>query len=554
MKGGDRKKMSATKAGKLSKGKTKAAAESGAKSKAGKKAASKKSRHEDKAKPRKPAPIPAREKVGGGKLGEKVSPAASTGVVGTEPSSSGAIPSAGGPTNRPMLPRTAEQIGSTPMGPRPVPPLRATGPDIPPPTAVSTLTSGLSVLVVRKPATPLVEVRLRIPFGGTSALHAARAELLAATILLGTASRSREQVDADLAAVGGHLGANVDPQRLSVSGSVLAHGLPEMLEVLADSLTQPAYRRTDVLGERDRLVEHLSIASAQPSTVARQYLQQQRFGDHPASREMPTAEAVAGVGPAALHGMHSRSVVPAGSTLVLVGDLNPEQTIALVDKLFTPWQATRKAVGLQTPPPIPAGSLRAHHRSGAVQSQIRLTAGAVGRTDPQYAAAQLANLVYGGYFSSRLVENIREDKGYTYHAQSSIEFWPGRAAVTVSFDTNNDASVAALLEARYELGRIALTPPAESEIEAARNYALGTLATSLATQAGYASTVSALSGYGLDPGWLSEHRGRLAAVSPAEVATAATGLLAPSRFTGVVVGDLDAIGDRLSALGGVSMP
>lgn len=413
------------------------------------------------------------------------------------------------------------------------------------------LDNGLRVVTVRKPGTPLVEVRLRVPFGGTTALHAARAELLAATVLLGTAGRTREQVDAELAAVGGHLNASVDPQRLSLSGSVLASGLPELLAVLTDALCQPAYRRADVLGERDRLVEHLSIAAAQPSTVARQHLQQLRFGDHPASRELPDAQAVAGVGPAALHGLHTRAVVPSGSTLVLVGDLSPARTSALVEQLFSSWQADRPAVSLRTPPEVEGGPMRAFHRAGAVQSQLRLTAAAVDRIDPRYPAAQLANLVYGGYFSSRLVENIREDKGYTYHAHSAIEFWPGRAATTVLFDTNNDASAAALLEARYELGRIALTPPAAVEVEAARNYALGTLATSLATQAGYASTLSALLGHGLEPQWLAEHRGRLATVSAEEVAEAAAALLAPSAFTGVVVGDLDAIGGRLAALGGV---
>jgi predicted Zn-dependent peptidase len=188
-----------------------------------------------------------------------------------------------------------------------------------------------------------------------------------------------------------------------------------------------------------------------------------------------------------------------------------------------------------------------------VQSQIRLSAAAVPRTDPAYPAHQLANLVYGGYFSSRLVENIREDKGYTYSARSSLEFWPEAAAVTVAFDTTTPSTAPALLEARYELGRISLLSPTPAEVDSARNYALGTLATSLATQAGLASTLASLAGIGLDETWLREHPVNLAAVTVDDVAQAAASMLAPARFTGVVVGDIGVLESELRGLGNVSL-
>jgi zinc protease len=442
-----------------------------------------------------------------------------------------------------MATRTAEEIGRTAAGPRPVPPLARTARARTPTLARATLDTGLEVIAVRKPRSPLVEVRLRVPFAGATPKHSARAEMLAATLLLGTGSRSREQVDADLALVGGHLDAGVDPQRLMIHGSVLSTGLPMLLEVLADSLTDPAYRRGDVLGERERLVEHLAISATQPSTVAHMFLQQRRFGDHPAAWDMPDPELVAGVGPAAVHGLHRRSLVPRGSTLVLVGDLSPAKAIAQAQAAL--------ARGLGSPPAIAGDDLLAHHRPGAVQSQIRLSGAAVQRDDPSYPAIQLANLVYGGYFSSRLVENIREDKGYTYSARSSLEFWPGAAAVSVAFDTTTESTAPALLEARYELGRISLQAPKPEEVESARNYALGTLATSLSTQAGLASTLSMVAGAGLDENWLRDHPVRLAAVTVDDVAAAAASMLAPARFTGVVVGDVGVLERELLGLGNV---
>jgi zinc protease len=450
--------------------------------------------------------------------------------------------------------RSAEEIGRTPAGPRPVPALVPGALGKVPTVGRAVLDSGLTVLAVRRPRSPLVEVRLRVPFAGPSRLHAARAELLTATILLGTGTRDRRQVDADLAAVGGHLDAGVDPQRLLLSGSVLASGLPTLLDVLADCLTDAAYRKDDVLGERARLVEHLAISAAQPASVAHRLLQDRRFGEHPAAWDIPDADLVAGVGPAAVRGLHGRAVVPAGSTLTLVGDLSPGRALAAAAQALSGWVADRAARTLNPPPVITGDRVLAVHRDGAVQSQVRLSGRAVTRSDPTYPAHQLANLVYGGYFSSRLVENLREDKGFTYHARSTMEFWPERAAVTVSFDTNTEATAPALLEAQYELGRLSLQPPTEPEVESARNYALGTLATSLASQAGLASTLSMLAGQGLDEAWLREHPARLAATTVDQVALAASTLLAPAGFTGVVVGDLDAVAPGLAALGTVTLP
>lgn len=457
----------------------------------------------------------------------------------------------GGRRRQPQAGRTAEQIGSTTRGPRPVPELTQARSTVRPELVSSVLDNGLRVIAVCKPGTPLVEVRLRVPFGGTSVSHSARAELLAANLLLGTASRTREQVDAELAMVGGHLDASVDPVRFAVTGSVLSTGLPVLLDVLADSLSEPAFARHDVLGERARLVEHLAIAASQPSTVARRHLQATRFGTHPVTREMPDAATVAAVGVAALRSLQQRSLVPRGSTLVVVGDVDPQAAISAAENALGRWSSSSAATTVSTPAAVQGGPVRAFHRAGAVQSQVRLSADAPQRTDPDYAAGQLANLVYGGYFSSRLVENIREAKGYTYSAHSNFEFWPGRAALTVSFDTTTVSTAAALLEARYELGRLSLTPPEDKEVESARNYALGTLATSLSTQAGYASTLSSLAGLGLDVDWVHEHPARLAAVTPEDVARVASTLLAPAAFTGVVVGDLDLIGSSLSAIGGV---
>jgi predicted Zn-dependent peptidase len=452
--------------------------------------------------------------------------------------------------------RSAEEIGRTPAGPRPLPPLGVTR-EVPlPDVTAAELPNGLRLLVARRASVPMVELRLRVPFADPApapdSAHPAVAELLTETLLAGTARRDRVGIDDELAAVGADLGASVDPERLLVSGSGLAAGLPAILDVLADVLTGAAHADREVARERERLVERIAVARAQPRTVAREALQRRRFGDHPITREMPTGDAVSAVTAEQVRALQSAALLPRGSLLTIVGDVDPDAVVTAVTVALDGWAGSGAARELAAPPaPVP-GDLELVHRPGSVQSQLRLSGPAVTRQDPAYAALQLANLVFGGYFSSRWMENIREDKGYTYGAHSGIEWIPGGAVLGVDTDVASDVTAAALLETRYELGRLVAVPPTPAEIDAARSYAIGSLAISLDNQGGLASTISALAAAGLDLDWLREHPARLAAVTPDDVAAAALRFFAPSGFTGVVVGDADVIGPRLRALGGLA--
>ncbi|MBO0841422.1 MAG: insulinase family protein, partial [Sciscionella sp.] len=215
--------------------------------------------------------------------------------------------------------RSAAEIGRTELGPRPLPELAEQHASPPLAVADTVLDSGLRVLAVRKAAVPMVELRLLIPFAGNESRHCARAELLAETMLAGTGKRDRIAMDTDLAVIGGDLSTRVDPEYLIVSGSSLADGLPRLLEVLADALTDAAYRADVVDAERDRLVERITVARSQPAVIAREALQRHRYGDHPYAREIPHVEDVAALEGAEIVALHHNSVLARGSTLLLVG-------------------------------------------------------------------------------------------------------------------------------------------------------------------------------------------------------------------------------------------
>jgi zinc protease len=438
-----------------------------------------------------------------------------------------------------------------------VPPLGEPRPAQAPEVHESTLPTGLRLVVVPRPGVPLVELRLRVPFAAgaprQAAVHAARTSVLSGGVLLGTAAHDQLEIAQLLQAHGGELSVSADADRLLFSTTMLPDGLGAVLGVLAELLAAPTYPAGPVDAERARVVERVHIARSQPGVIARGALATRRYGAHPYAQQLPAPELVAAVTPAALRKLHRERVLPAGSTLVLVGDVDPATAQDVVGSALAGWTAEGRAVAAAPVPTEAAQPLQLVHRPGAVQSNLRLGGPAPGRTDPQLPAVRLASMVFGGYFSSRLVENIRERRGYTYSPRSGVEHMLAGSSFTVDADVATAVTGPALLETWYELGRMALTPVTEAELESARRYLLGTLALGTATHAGLASTLSALFGAGLSADWLADHQRALATVGIDEVTEASRQWLSPAGLTAVVVGDAEVAAEQLRALGPVEV-
>jgi zinc protease len=414
------------------------------------------------------------------------------------------------------------------------------------------LGNGLRLLVARRPGVPMVEVRLRVPFaapgGARGATHVARTSLLADTMLLGTARRDAGQLARDLQSVGGMLSVGADADRLGFGGSVLSSGLPGLLDVLAEVLTSASYPKHEVEGERDRLVQELAIHRSSAGVVAREALLARMYGDHPYARDLPGSEEVEAVKASKLRSLHANRVVPAGSVLTLVGDVTPARARGLVEKALGSWDAVGNEVPTPAAPAQEGRRALLVDRPGSVQTTIRFGGAAPTRTAPDYAATVLANLVFGGYFSSRWVANIREDKGYTYSPHSGLDHPSAGSRLVAGADVATDVTAASMLETLYELGRIATVPVGEAELDQARRYAVGTLALGTASQSGLAGQLSALAAAGLGLEWLRDHSAALLKVTVDEVLEAAGRWLAPSVLTPVLVGDTALVADSVRAL------
>jgi zinc protease len=401
------------------------------------------------------------------------------------------------------------------------------------------LSNGLRVVAVRRPAVPLVHVRLRVPTATRRAHDLARTELLAASMLLGTDRRSEAELADELQAMGGGLRAGGDADGFTLAGDALAPELGGLLELLGEVLTGATYPRQGVERERMRLAEHGRLQLSQPPSAAADAWAARRYGDHPYGRRIPRPEEVLEIAPGSLRAMHGRRIAPRGSVLVVVGDVTPGRALDLVERHLGDWSSAVRNDVVPRVPEAETGPLSLVDRPGTVQANLRFGGDAPDLSDPSYAAVQVADAIFTGLFSSRLIANLREDKGYTYGSYSVMRHQRGGSSIAVGVDVATDVAAPALVETLHELGRIVTLPPEPAEVEAAVQYLTGTAVLRAATQSGLADTLLHLLVRGLDVTWLRDHPVRLAAVDPDQVHAAASALLAPSRLVWTVLGDAD---------------
>jgi predicted Zn-dependent peptidase len=416
-----------------------------------------------------------------------------------------------------------------------------------------TLGNGLRVLAVRTRGIPMVQARMVLPAPRPGATGADRAKqvVLAETLLSGTEHRDSVEVAEALQRMGGTLDASIDSEDVRLRGSALSPSLPDLLALLGEVLAEPAFPKAEVEIERARKAQEVLLQRSEPAVVARVALKRRLFGDHPYAGGLPDPGDVAGVTAAELRRYYRSRVTARGGLLGRVGDLRPAKALDAAEGALGSWVGAAAGRPLPALPAIEPGPMVLVDRPGAAQSNVRIGGPALTRLDAGLPALQMANMIFGGYFSSRLVENIREKKGYTYSPRSWIDHLPLGSRFNVSADVGTAVTAPALLEIRYEMGRMATLPVTAEELDSARRYLIGTTALSTQTQSGLADYLFALAIAGLGFDYLRQLPKRLEKVTVDEVQDAGARYLAPARLPTVIVGDVAAIRASLETLDAV---
>ncbi|MGZ4128552.1 MAG: M16 family metallopeptidase [Actinomycetota bacterium] len=417
------------------------------------------------------------------------------------------------------------------------------------------LRNGLRVIAVKRSSVPRAEIRLRIPAG---LVHdtgdGARARLLPDMLLAGTKSRSSVEIARELQRLGGSLDAHADADDLVIHGGVLVQNMGPYLGLLGEIVSQPSFPTDEIAVARDRLAQEIIIRRSQPSGIAAEALDARVYGKHRYGRGLPRPDAVRRMGPAPLRTYHAQHVAPRGSTLVVVGDLSPQKAGDFAEQALGIWRGRPAAAVPSRPAPPPTGlPTLIVDRPGSVQTNVRFAGRWVPRGAPNFYALALAHTVFGGYFSSRLVKNIREDKGYTYSPGSAVDHRRGVSTFIVAADVGTEVTGPSLLEIHYELGRMALMPVGRDELDAGCRYLAGITMLSTQTQAGLASYLDQITAVGLGIDYLRDFRSNLERVTTDDVLRVSAEYLSPKNLVSVLVGDARAIRPSVEALGSVEV-
>jgi predicted Zn-dependent peptidase len=184
-----------------------------------------------------------------------------------------------------------------------------------------------------------------------------------------------------------------------------------------------------------------------------------------------------------------------------------------------------------------------------VQTQILCGCHAITRKHPDWIKLGLTNSLYGGAFNSRLVMNIREDKGYTYSPRSGVNPLRQYGYFSVSAAVRNEVVAASLTEIFYEIDKLRSLPVPEGELLDAQNYLSGVFSMGLATQSGLLSQISTLALNELPDDYLETYRQKVRALSSADVLSAARTYFDSANMQVVVVGDRSPIESQAALFG-----
>lgn len=414
------------------------------------------------------------------------------------------------------------------------------------------LANGLTVIHHYNPALPLVAAELVIKSGSDANPDAlpGLAGFTAQMLLEGTATRSAPQIADEVAQLGAFLDADSGTNASSVSLLALRANFGAALDVLADVVRNPAFPTAEVERQRASRLGELMQQRDDPELVAALAAAGALYGPrHPYGfGQLGTEPAIRAVTREDLQSFWRRHYVPANAALVVSGDIARSELKALAEARFLGWKG-------EPAPPVKTGNpatTRARvvlvDQPGAGQTALRLSAIGAERKTALYPALEVMNAAFGGLFTSRINQNLREDKGYTYGIYSGFRYdrSPGPFLIAGSVRANvTGASVAELLREAQAMVDKPLDP---AELAGARNAELLSLPTRFETNSDIGASMAEAFVFDLPLDYYSALPARLAAVTADDVQAAARRYLDPRRLVVVAVGERKRILPQLQKL------
>jgi zinc protease len=411
-----------------------------------------------------------------------------------------------------------------------------------------TLDNGLTVTFIEFGEVPKVSFSAVVRAGALNqGQNPWLADLTARMLDEGTLRRSAGEVAIAAANMGGQLGVGAGDDETSASLEVLSESGPAAVALLAEVLTQPAFSATEFERVRQDSARGLAVARTQPQALAGEAFRRALYPGHPYGLVFPTDAQLAAYTIDDVRRFYEANFGAERTHLYVAGQFDRRAVERAIREAFGSWRRG-PGVLVEVPDPARKAQVRLIERPGAPQSTIYMGLPVVDPTHPDFMALSVMNTLLGGYFSSRITANIREDKGYTYSPNSSFgtryrdTVWVQVADVTTA-DTG-----AALSEIVKEIERLRREPPGREELRAVQNYRNGVFLISNSTPEGLLGQLAFMNLHELPDEWLTTFVDRLYAVTPEEITAVAQKYLDPRAMTLVVVGDLPIVRPQIETL------
>jgi zinc protease len=451
------------------------------------------------------------------------------------------------PATRPANELAAE--GEREQPPAPGAAVRVT----PPVISETRLPTGLSVVTARSGQVPLATMTLVVKGGASTDPRgkAGLATMAADLATKGTATRSAEQISAELEALGATLdtGAGADGSILSITAPVA--NLEAAGRVLADIAQNATFPAEELELQRKQSIDSLSVALRNPGQLASLVAQPLVYGDAPyATLGNGTPRSLAALTRQDFLEQHRKWWHPGNSALVISGGIDSARADALAASLFGAWRGEGPA---PAPPAQRAGQAQKVRTvvidlPGAGQAAVLAAVRGISRGDPGYYNANAANAVLGGGSSGRLFQEVRTKRALSYGAYSGMPARLDAGLLTASGQTKNETAAEVAKVFLDELDRLGKQPLERQEVANRIAFITGAFNRQAETSAGLSGILANLLQQGLSPSEVARFVANMEAVTPEGASAAAARLVGSDRATLVIVGDSAKFIDKLRAV------
>lgn len=401
------------------------------------------------------------------------------------------------------------------------------------------LKNGVQVYVLEDHRTPAVRLTLQMDAGSLFEPKPGVANATASMLTEGTASLSYLQIAEQLESIGASLNAGSDLDTASISAACLTPSLDKVLGLMTDVLLNPAFPKDRL----DRIKFNQRSMTRQrrtnPAGILADISARVFYGGTSYAKVQPTPAEMDSISPEDLKAFHDLYYRPNGALLGVTGDVDASSLKDKLEAAFASWRATAGEPALPKADMEPKQAMKIYlvDRPGSAQTVLQFGSLAVTQSDPDYIPLTVANRVLGGGSSGRLFQNIRERKGYTYGAYSSLSgsLWPGIWGASASVRT--EVTEPAVAEFFNEFNRLQNELVSVDELNRAKRSIIGGFARTLESPEGILGRTLELVQNHLPLNYWDKYPARIEAVTPADIQRVAKKYLATGRVQLLAVGE-----------------